>query len=135
MCSAAVLRVWWSDMRSNVSSICRRGCADEAGKLVFGLDLLRHQIEQRNAERTNVLPCGLIFVHDADAFTGEDVICGQGGWNLDGHGLCNLLSIGRAGHRLSGPEASRLKGDARGCVQSFGGDEVVESLVCIGDGM
>ena len=58
---------------------------NKASELVFGRDLLGHQIQQRDTQGADILQCRLIFVHDANALTGENIIGGQCGWNLDRH--------------------------------------------------
>ena len=61
----------------------RRG-ADEAGKLVLGLDLLRHQVQQADLHRPDVLPDRRLLGHDHDALAVQDVDGGQSGGDLDG---------------------------------------------------
>jgi hypothetical protein len=59
MCSAAVFFVVCSDMRIRCRSICRGG-ADQPGELVFGLDLLRHQVEKPDPQGPDVLMRGAV---------------------------------------------------------------------------
>ncbi len=60
---------------------------EQAGNLDFRIDLVRHEIQQTNAQRTVMLIYLALFVHHHDAFRLE---CGHGGQtfgNSDRHGL------------------------------------------------
>ena len=67
----------------------RRG-PDQAGKLRLCLDLFRHQVQQRDFQRANVLMGGQFVIHYHHALFGEDGIGGQGArqfqrhWELSG---------------------------------------------------
>ena len=59
---------------------------DQPRKLGFGLDFLRHQVEQRNLQRPDILPRRPFGRHHHDAFVPQNVEGGQGGGQGDGHG-------------------------------------------------
>ena len=64
----------------------QRRCADETGKLRFGPDLVRHQVEKPDAERPNILAVGGIFRHQHDTLFLKGEARGQIIWNFYGHG-------------------------------------------------
>ena len=64
----------------------QRRRADQPGKLSFGRDLHRHQVQQANPQRTDVLMRGRIFRQNHHAFVVEHVIGGQVAGQGDGHG-------------------------------------------------
>ena len=47
----------------------QRRVAEQSGKLCLGFDLGRHQIEDQNLQRTNILCCGTVFRHNEDILT------------------------------------------------------------------
>ena len=51
--------------------------ADQPRELVFGLDLLGHQVQQRDPKRPDVLRGGPARRHDHHALARQDVVCGQ----------------------------------------------------------
>eukprot|EP00977_Amphora_coffeiformis_P013718 scaffold3665_cov214-Amphora_coffeaeformis.AAC.4 len=51
--------------------------SNETGELIFGLDLLGHEVQETNPEWPNVLPGRQLFVHDHDTLAGQDFVGGK----------------------------------------------------------
>ena len=86
----------------------QRRRADQPGELVLRLDLLRHQVEQGDAQRADVLPGGVILVHDHDTLARENSVGGQVGGDLDGHlGLSGSVGSERVSGRRARGQSSR----------------------------
>ena len=62
----------------------RRG-PDQAGKLYLCLNFFWHQIEQRNPQRADILPGGLIFIHHHHALTCKGCIGRKRGGKFNRH--------------------------------------------------
>jgi len=60
--------------------------AHQACHLHFGLDLVRHEVEKADLQRTDVLPHGGGLGHHTHPFLDEGAEGGQGIGNLDRHG-------------------------------------------------
>ena len=54
------------------------GIGQQAGDLGLGGDLGRHQVEDEDLQRADVLGKGALTVHDEDIFVVEGVVSGQG---------------------------------------------------------
>ena len=59
--------------------------ADQPGELVLGLDLLRHQVQEANAQGADVLLRGAARRHDHDALVPQNIEGGQGFRKRDRH--------------------------------------------------
>ena len=68
MWSLGVLRATWLVILTSVSSTCSGVDAEQPGELRLGPDLVRHQVEQADAHRANVLTHRVGFAHHHDAF-------------------------------------------------------------------
>ena len=67
----------------------KRRIAQQAKQLRLGGDLGRHQVDDGNLQRANVLTRGAIFGHDEDAFAFKGGAGREIGGNLYGH-ECHL---------------------------------------------
>ena len=63
----------------------QRRRADDAGELGLGLHLLRHQVEEPDLQRADVLAQRRLLRHDHHALAPEHVVGGQGRGDLDRH--------------------------------------------------
>src|SRR5271157_388370 len=63
----------------------QRRIAKEAKQLGFSSNLRGHEIQNRYAQRANVLMSGAFFTHDEDVFIFEGCACGKCGWNFYWH--------------------------------------------------
>ena len=71
-------------VRAHVNELQRR-VAQKARKLRLGRDLVGHQIDEHDAQRTDVLSAGALLAHDEDVFLPEHLGGGQGIGDLNGH--------------------------------------------------
>ena len=58
---------------------------DHPGELRLGLDLFRHQVDQPDPKRPNVLADGPSLGHDHDALVPKDIECREFFWDGDWH--------------------------------------------------
>ena len=63
----------------------KRCVGELAQDLGLGHDLRRHQVEDQDIQRTNVLMHGPIFCHDEDILAFQCRAGGKGVWDFDGH--------------------------------------------------
>ncbi len=64
----------------------QRGVAEQAQELGLGGDLGGHQVQDGDAQRTDILVAGAFLAHDEDVFAFEGAAGGQGFGDSDGHG-------------------------------------------------
>ena len=67
--------------------IIGRGILSQAGELSLGFDLFGHQVEQKNAQRTDILCRGARFGHDENVFVIEYLDGGKIVRNFNGHNI------------------------------------------------
>ncbi len=63
----------------------QRCCAEKTRNLRLGGDLVRHQIEETDLQRTNILTNGICFAHDHNALGLENTGCWQIVRNFNRH--------------------------------------------------
>ena len=65
----------------------QRRVGKQAQELRFGFDLGRHQVENQNLQRADILRLRARFGHDENVFAFEPLFCGQPVVDFDGHGF------------------------------------------------
>ncbi|MPL90534.1 hypothetical protein SDC9_36586 [bioreactor metagenome] len=71
----------------------QRRRADQPGELVLGLDLLRHQVQQANAQWPDILRGGPPGRHHHHAFPRQDLECGEGFGKGDRHDVSDTCGV------------------------------------------
>ena len=89
-----------------VAAHLQRGFRDEAQDLGLGLDLGRHQVQDRHGKRANLLLGRGLLLEREDALLVQDLLGGKAVGNIDGHVLLQSKAVARPSLR-PWAEASR----------------------------